>query len=107
MPTYNFRNKLTGEITEEWMNISHRESYLKDHANLEPYILDAPMFSYSGVTDFNTKTDNTWKEVLTKIAENHPASSLAETHLRRNSKQVKTKQAIDKHLTKVNKLKNG
>lgn len=107
MPTYNFRNRLTGEITEEWMNISQRESYLKDHANLEPYIADAPLFSYSGVTDFNTKTDDSWKEVLTKIAEQHPASSLAETHLRKTSKQVKTKQAIEKHLKKANKLKNG
>ena len=29
MPTYNFRNKKTGEITEEFMSISAREAFLK------------------------------------------------------------------------------
>lgn len=102
MPTYSFRDKLTGEITEEWMSISQRDGYLLEHANLEAYIDDAPGFSYTGSGDFaGKKTDNTWKEVMAKIAEKHPASKLAEEHGPRKSiKQVQTEQVIKKHLKK-------
>ena len=101
MPTYNFRDKLTGEITEEWMSIAKRDDYLKEHANLEAYIDDAPGFSYTGSGDFaGKKTDNTWKEVMAKIAEKHPASKLAEEHGRKTIKQVQTEQVIKKHLKK-------
>lgn len=102
MPTYNFRNKLTGEITEEWMSIAQRESFLKKNKNMEPYIEDAPSFAYSAPGDFvGKKTDNTWKEVMAKIAEKHPASKLAEEYgPRKTIKQVQTEQVIKKHIKK-------
>ena len=102
MPTYNFRNKLTGEITEEWMSIAQRDGYLLEHANLETYIEDAPGFAYTSSGDFaGKKTDNTWKEVMSKIAEKHPASKLAQDHgANKTIKQVQTEQVIKKHLKK-------
>ena len=102
MPTYNFRDKLTGEITEEWMSIAKRDNYLKEHANLEAYISDAPGFCYTNSGDFaGKKTDNTWKEVMSKIAEKHPASKLAQDHgANKTIKQVQTEQVVKKHLRK-------
>ena len=103
MPTYSFRDKLTGEISEEWMSISQRESFIKKNKHLEPYIESAPEFTYTGSGDFvGKKTDNTWKEVMSKIAEAHPASPLAEKYgPRKTTKEVKTREVIDKHFNKL------
>jgi len=105
MPTYNFRNKETGEITEEFMSISAREEYLKENVHLESYMEHPPQFNYSGqgfrsVTD---RTDNTFKEVLQKISEHHPASALAQTHGKKSTKEIKTKEIFNKHMKKAKK----
>lgn len=99
MPIYNFRDKITGEITEEWMSIAQRESFLKKNKNLEPYLDSAPGFSYSGAGDVDgKKTDNTWKEVLAKIGQNHPTSTLADRYGNGESiKRKKSRAVVEKH----------
>ena len=42
MPTYDFRNKETGEILEKRMKISDKESWLKDNPEYEYVMLGAP-----------------------------------------------------------------
>lgn len=103
MPTYNFRNKKTGEITEEFMSISAREAFLKKNKNLEPYMDSAPSFNYSsgGFRGVTERTDNGFKEVLSKIAEKHPASDLANKYGPKKSiKEIKTREVIKKHVEK-------
>jgi len=101
MPTYNFRNTKTGEIIEEFMSISAREDFLKNNPDLESYIESPPLFSYSGTGDLSgKKTDNTWKEVMQKIAEQNPRSPLADKVLRKDTKRVKTDQILEKHRKK-------
>ena len=102
MPTYNFRNKKTGEITEEFMSISAREEFLKKNKNLEPYMDSAPSFNYAsrGFRSVSDRTDNGFKEVLSKIAENHPASPLATQHGKKSIKEIKTREVIKKHIKK-------
>lgn len=98
MPTYNFRNKKTGEITEHYMSVSSRTEFLKKNKHLEPYIDSAPGFNYNTGGDFGGKqTDNTWKEVLSKIAEQNPTSNLAETYGKKTIKQIKTQKVLDRH----------
>lgn len=98
MPTYHFRDTKTGEITEEFMSISQREEYMKQNPHLEPYIESAPMFSYTGSGDFQSKTDNTWKEVMAKVTEAHPNSAHAQKFpKRRTIKEIKTQEVLDKH----------
>lgn len=103
MPTYNFRNKKTGEITEEFMSISAREEFLKKNKNLEPYIESAPMFNYSstGFRSVSEKTDNGFKEVMSKIAEKHPASPLADQYGKRTIKETKSRNVLEKHKKKI------
>lgn len=102
MPTYNFINNETGEITEEFMSISAREEYLKANPHLSAYIQSAPMLLYNGASASDgIKTDNTWKEVMAKVAEKHPASPLADKYLRKSTKDIKTKEIIKKHQKKV------
>jgi hypothetical protein len=101
MPTYNFRNKKTGEITEEFMSISAREAFLKKNKNLEPYIDEAPKFNYAtrGFGTVTDKADSGFKEVMSKIAEAHPASDLAAKYGPKKSiKEIKTREAIKKHI---------
>jgi hypothetical protein len=98
MPTYEFLNKKTNEVEEYTMSISAFDEFVRINPHLERYYNTAPMFSYSGTGDMaGKKTDNTWKEVMHKIAEQNPRSPLAEKVLRKNTKHVKTDQALRKH----------
>lgn len=109
MPTYNFRNKKTGEITEEFMSISAREAFLKKNKHLESYIESAPSFNYSssGFRTVSEKTDNGFKEVLSKIAEKNPSSPLAQQHGKKSIKQIKTDQVFMKHAKKQKQQRQG
>lgn len=102
MPTYEFVNKETGKIEEHIMSISAYDSFKSENPHLERYYSDAPLFSYSGTGDMaGKKTDNTWKEVMHKIAEQNPRSPLAEKVLKKDTKRIKTDQVIEKHKKKA------
>ena len=90
------------------MSISAREAFLKKNKNLEPYIESAPSFNYTsrGFGTTTDKTDNTFKEVLSKIAENHPASDLANKYgPKKTIKEIKTREAIKKHTERKKSVK--
>lgn len=95
MPTYEFLNTETGEEFEVLMKISEREEYLKNNPHIQP-ILSAPAL-VTGVSTSNKVPDG-FKEVLSKAAEAHPSSPLAQKHGRKSIKQVKTEQVVKKHL---------
>ena len=95
MPTYEFLNTETGEEFEVLMKISEREEYLKNNPHIQP-ILSAPAL-VTGVSTSNKVPDG-FKEVLSKAAEAHPSSPLAQRHGRKSIKQVKTEQVVKKHL---------
>ena len=46
------------------------------------------------------KSDSGWKENLSRIAEAHPRSALADRHGKKSIKEIKTKQVVEKHLSK-------
>jgi len=101
MPTYEFLNSKTKKIEEHMMSVSAYDQFKADNPHLERYYSDAPMFSYSGTGDLaGKKTDDTWKEVMTKIAEQNPRSPLADNVLRKNTKRIKTDQVLEKHRKK-------
>ena len=98
MPTYEFVNTKTKQIEEHTMSISAYDSFKADNPHLDRYYSDASMFSYSGTGDMaGKKTDNTWKEVMSKIAEQNPRSPLADKVLRKSIKRVKTDAVLKKH----------
>jgi hypothetical protein len=102
MPTYEFVNKQTGKLEEHIMSISAYDQFKQDNPHLERYYETAPLFNYSGSGDLSgKKTDNTWKEVMHKIAEQNPRSPLAEKVLRKDTKRIKTDQVIEKHKKKA------
>ena len=98
MPTYEFLNTKTKKIEEHMMSVSAYDQFKADNPHLERYYSDAPLFSYSGTGDLaGKKTDNTWKEVMTKIAEQNPRSPLADKMLKKSAKRIKTDQVLEKH----------
>lgn len=80
MPTYEFRDKNTGEVHEKFLSFSGREEYLTQNPHLEQTITKAPAFVGDHVT---IKKDTGFKEVLQKIHEKTPGSQLNQ-----NSSQI-------------------
>jgi hypothetical protein len=108
MATYEFVNTKTKKIEEHTMPMSAYDDFKAKNPHLERYYSEPPLYSYSGTGDFaGKKTDNTWKEVMSKIAEQNPRSPLADKVLRKDSKRIKTDQIIAKHMKKQATAKAG
>ena len=75
MPTYNFRHRETGEITEKFFSLSLREEYLKDNPQLESILLGAPSIG-DPIRLGIRKPDNGFREVLSKAKEAHPLGNV-------------------------------
>lgn len=74
MPTYRFRNKETDEVTEVVMKIAELDAYREANPHLET-IITAPMVC-DPVRVGARKPDTGFKEVLQKIHERSPGSTL-------------------------------
>lgn len=98
MPLYQFRNTETGEEFEDLISIANKEELLEKN----PHIKQVPTtFSVvSGVGSIDSKTDDTWKEVLSKVAEAHPDSPVGQRYHKQSIKEINTKQIIQKHREK-------
>tara|TARA_B100000609_G_C16909424_1_gene278643 strand:- start:278 stop:574 length:297 start_codon:yes stop_codon:yes gene_type:complete len=95
MPTYNFRNNETGEEWEEFFTMSGKDSFLEQN----PDIVQLPSLfamSASGTGD-RIKTDDGWKENLSRIAEAHPNTPLGNKYSKKTIKEQKTRQVLKKH----------
>ena len=97
LPTYDFVNTETGEEFEVFMSMAAREQYLKDNPNIQQ-VLGATS-TVSGVS-ITGKVPDGFKEVLSKVSENHKTSAVANAHGRKSMKEIKTKQLVDKHIGK-------
>ena len=95
MPTYDFENTETGEVFEEMMTMSAREQYLKDNPHIRQLVSGINIVS--GVAGKSYRQDSGWKDNLSRIADAHPTSPLAQQHRRRSIKEVKTQQVVEKH----------
>jgi predicted nucleic acid-binding Zn ribbon protein len=93
MPIYNFRDNETGEETEILLKISELDEYKEKNPHLTQFLTGAPGIA-RGVGGF--KNDNGWNENLSRIAEAHPTSALAEKVGGRKAKDLKTQEVIKK-----------
>ena len=95
MPYYNFKNKETDHEWEEFFTISGREEFLKEN----PHIVQLPsLFAISGGgSGDRIKNDDGWKENLSRIAEAHPNTPLADRYGKKTTKEIKTRQVLKKH----------
>ena len=100
MPLYTFENKRTGKTFTEMMTISEMESYLKKNKHIKQNITSVNIVA--GVSGMSYKSDQGWKETLSKVAEAHPQSALANEVGKKSIKQIKTGQVVKKHRARQN-----
>lgn len=104
MPTYSFINTKTGEEFDMFMSYSARESFLSENSNVQSVVTAAAIVS--GVsTSTQYRVPDGFKEVLSKVAEAHPTSQVADKHGKKSIKQVKTDQIVKKHVQKITGVK--
>ena len=98
MPTYRFYNKKTKEEYTDLMSISEMEKFIKKkHIKLLP---PTQLNIVSSTGSLDSKTDNGWKEVLSKVSEAHPASNLASQYGKKSVKDTQVDRVIQTHRAK-------
>ena len=103
MPTYRFYNKNTKTEFEDYMTISDMEKFIKKkHITLLP---PTQLNIVSTTGSIDSKTDSGFKEVLSKAAEAHPNSPLAERYGRKTVRQTQVQAAREKRVNRI--LKGG
>ena len=90
MPTYTFIDKDNNEIFDIVMSMKDLDEYKKENPNHERYFDQVPAL----VSGSGAKSDSGFQDVLTKISEAHPDSALADRHLKKSIKQVKTERIV-------------
>ena len=98
MPTYRFQNLKTFIVYEDFMSIAEMEK-LKRNKNVK-LLPPTQMNIVSSVGSIDSKTDNGWKEVLSKGSEAHPASNLASQYGKKSVKDTQVDRVIQKHRAK-------
>ena len=96
MPIYTFENTKTGERYDDMMSIAEKEDFLKKNKHIKQRLTSLNISS--GVRGMGgMKNDGGWKDNLSRIADAHPNSALAQQHKKRSIKEVKTQQVVEKH----------
>lgn len=90
-----------GEVIEVSMPYTELDQYKIDNPHLKQ-IITAPHI-VGGVND-RVQTDDGFKSVLSKVAEAHPNSTLADKHgANKSIKEIKTSAVVKKHIAKQTK----
>jgi hypothetical protein len=95
MPLYTFKNTKTGKTFTDMMSIAEMEKYLEKNKHIKQQLTSLNIVG--GVSGMSYRTDGGWKDNLSRIAEAHPNSPLAQQHRKRSVKEVKTEQAVKKY----------
>ena len=73
MPSYDFKNKETGEIIELKMSMTELDKYKDEHPEMERYFGNQTPATMYG----NPKQSDGFKEVMSKIQADHPAANMS------------------------------
>ena len=98
MPTYNFIDTETQEEFEVIMKIAEREEFLKENPQIQSIITAPALVSSVGTQQ---KLPEGFKEVLSKVGENHPDSRLGREYGNKTNAQVKARDIVDKYRKKA------
>jgi hypothetical protein len=102
MPTYSFKDTNTGEEFDKFMKISERDNFLKDNLHVQP-MLSAPSIVSGVSTSTQHRVPDGFKEVLSKVAEAHPASPHGHRYGKKSIKDVQTQRIVKDHVDKITK----
>jgi hypothetical protein len=96
MPTYSFINQATGEVEDHYMSISELDDFKTTNPHLDKMITAPNIVGGVSVRD---KQSDGFKEVMSRIAEKNPGSSLDGYRSKTNA-EVKTREVLNKHRNK-------
>jgi hypothetical protein len=101
MPTYVFHDTKENEQFEMIMKISEREIFLRENPQIQP-VITAPNI-VSGVSS-SQRIPSGFNDVLLKVAEAHPKSTVGERHKLKSIKEVRTDRLVKKYVDRITKL---
>lgn len=84
------------------MGISAADKYLEENPHIERFPSGAP--ALVGGTGDRTKTDDGFKEVLSKIADANPNSALANTYGKKDKRSVAVRDSVQRVQKKLGKI---
>ena len=96
MPTYILRDTKTDEQFEEFCSWSELQEFLKQNPKYTQVPTAAALVG-DHVMGVGPKIDDGFKENLSRIAEAHPTSALADRYGSKSTKQGKTQDVLKKH----------
>lgn len=105
MPIYTFYNKKTKKEYDDMMSISEMEDYLSKNKHITQVL--QPINIVAGVSGLTHKNDQGWKENMSRIAEAHSTSPLADRYGKKSIKQIKTQQALKKNKQRIASRSRG
>jgi hypothetical protein len=73
MPTYDFINTETGEVTEHRMSMTKLDEFKEEHPELERYFGNQATSATYG----QPKQSDGFKEAMSKVQEAHPLANLS------------------------------
>lgn len=94
MPIYEYHNRLTGEVWEEFWSISSHQQFLSENPDIEQ-VMHAPAL-VSGIAGLTHKNDSGFKDMMSRIATANPTSPLAEKYGDKGIKASKTREAVNR-----------
>jgi len=99
MPTYKFYDSETKETFEDFLSMSTKDELLEKNPHIKQLPTSFGIVSSVGTID--GKTDNGFKEVMSKISEAHPDSPLADRYgANKNIKSMKSQSVVSKFRNK-------
>ena len=96
MPTYILRNTDTDEKFEEFCTWDELEKFLKENPNFKQ-VPSNPAIVGDHIGGVGPKVDGGFKENMSRIAEAHPTSALADRYGTKSTKDIKTHEVLRKH----------
>ena len=100
MPTYDFLDKETGDIFEMYFSSwKDKELFVAENPQLVQIMTKAPGI----ISGSSGRAPSGFNEVLSKVAEKHPNSAVADRVGGRGIKEAKTREVVKKHVERVTK----
>ena len=105
MPTYTIRNTENNEEYDTICSWNELQDFLKEHPVFKK-VITAPAL-VSGIEGKTHKVDEGFKENMSRIADAHPNSPMAEKYgSGRNHQEIKTYSAVKKHTKTIGRSHN-
>ncbi len=97
MPTYTFYDEASGIEWDDFLSIADKEKFLKENPQIKQ-VFQPIAIAGDHLMGVGPKESGAFNETMSKIAEKHPSSSLANKYGSETFTKRKTRDVVRKHL---------